>query len=138
MKWKAVGIGLLAAGALFGFFWIVTSSVSGSATAAAQFMRYWYWIIANLLGFGTQVGLFTYARLRHATVGSAALAGSGSTSAVSMVACCAHRLVDLLPFLGIAAFATIVARYQTSLFAVGLVSNILGIWYVWKRVMSNQ
>ncbi len=125
--------GVVAIAALFGFFWVVTSSISGTDTAVAQFARYWYWIAANLAGFGVQVGLFTYARLRQQAIGAAALAGSGGTSAVSMVACCVHRLVELLPFLGVAALATTIAQYQSALFAVGLLSNILGIYFIVKR-----
>ncbi|HLD62444.1 MAG TPA: hypothetical protein VI875_01095, partial [Candidatus Norongarragalinales archaeon] len=45
----------------------------------------------------------------------------------AMVACCAHHFTDVLPFLGLAALATVLARYQELFLLVGVLSNAVGI-----------
>ena len=57
----------------------------------------------------------------------AELAATGTISAASMVACCAHHIVDILPILGLSAAATFLLRYQLSFIMIGVLSNILGI-----------
>jgi hypothetical protein len=44
-----------------------------------------------------------------------------------MVACCAHHLVDLTPFLGASAGATFLSTWKVPLIIVGLVINAGGI-----------
>jgi hypothetical protein len=81
-------------------------------------------------GFGTQVGLFTYLRLlqRAMARGSIAFAGAGTaTSSVSMVACCAHHLADVLPIVGLSGFAVFLVEFRTPLMLFGLATNVLGI-----------
>ncbi len=95
-----------------------------------QFMAFKYWIIALILGFGLQMGLFWYIRSGlHLTDGSSktALAAGASTSTVAMVACCAHHLVDILPILGLSAATLFLSKYQTYFFLLGVISNIAGI-----------
>lgn len=95
-----------------------------------QFLVFKYWIIALILGFGIQMGLFWYIRSGlHLKDGSSktALATGAGTSTVAMVACCAHHLVDLLPILGLSAATLFLSKYQTYFFLFGVLSNISGI-----------
>lgn len=95
-----------------------------------QFLEYKYWIIALVLGFGIQMGLFWYIRsgLHLSGVASkSAIATGAGTSATAMVACCAHHLVDILPILGLSAAALFLTKYQTWFFGLGIISNIIGI-----------
>lgn len=47
-------------------------------------------------------------------------------SAGSMVICCLHHIVDLLPFLGLSVAMSVI-KYQTSLIILGIFFNLLGI-----------
>ena len=81
-------------------------------------------------GFGTQVGLFTYLRLLQRAMAreSVALAGAGTaTSSVSMVACCAHHLADVLPILGLSGLAVFLVELRTPLMLLGIATNLVGI-----------
>lgn len=81
-------------------------------------------------GFGTQIGLFTYMRLVQRALAreSVALTGAGTaTSSISMVACCAHHLADVLPIVGLSGLAVFLVEFRTPLMLVGLAMNALGI-----------
>jgi len=96
-----------------------------------QFSLYWYFVIALAVGFGIQVGLYSY--LKVAASGRV-LAVSGTTSTAAMVSCCTHYLVNLLPVLGAVGFITLVAQYQVELFWLGLVFNFAGIIYMVSQI----
>jgi hypothetical protein len=95
-----------------------------------QFLLYKYWISALILGFGIQVSLFWYIRIAQGSsdmkTKSSVAVGTG-TSTLSMVACCAHHLVDFLPLLGLSAASLFLSKYQTYFFGLGIISNIFGI-----------
>lgn len=80
-------------------------------------------------GFGTQVGLFMYLRLLQRAMAreSVALAGAGTaTSSVSMVACCAHHLADVLPIVGLSGLAVFLVDFRTPLMLLGIATNFAG------------
>jgi Cu+-exporting ATPase len=67
------------------------------------------------------------------------LAGaSGGTSAAAMVTCCAHRVADLLPFLGLTAAASFLAEWKVPLMIVGLAFWVAGITLIGWRIVSCQ
>lgn len=129
MKGRPFMIGFGGGLSLLAFYFGVTAAVSGVEFSLAQFGKYWYWIAALAAGFGIQLGLFVHLRALGKRMRSAVLAGSGSGSAVAMVACCAHRIADILPILGATAFAAALGRYQVYLFAAGIAANAAGIAY---------
>jgi Cu+-exporting ATPase len=102
-----------------------------------QFAQFWPFVIALAVGFGVQVGLYTFLRNAvHAAHGSGkVVAVSGTTSGAAMVSCCAHYLVNLLPALGATGLITLVGQYQVELFWFGLAANAAGIGYVGSRVI---
>ncbi len=126
-----IGGGLI----LLSVYFIIVSFANSFAHAINEFGQLWYWIAALTIGFGIQVGLFTHVRqavkikqqFRGATTTVAAGAG---VSTVSMVACCAHHLSDLLPILGLSAAAAFLVQYQLVFILAGVVSNIFGITYM--------
>ncbi|MEW5961693.1 MAG: heavy metal-associated domain-containing protein, partial [Chloroflexota bacterium] len=73
------------------------------------------WLVGPIMvGFGVQVGLYTYLKtvIHAATQGAGALAGAGGgASTAAMVACCAHHVTDVLPLLELSAAATFLAEY---------------------------
>ena len=132
---KSIRNGSIAALILLGVYVIVVSFVSGWDFAQVQFSKFWYFILTLALGFGIQVGLYTY--LKNAIKQNASprvLAVSGATSTAAMISCCAHYLVNLLPILGAVGIITIISQYQVQLFWVGLVFNFAGIVYMANKV----
>lgn len=122
------------------FYFAVTSAVSGRQFAEKQFLSYWYFIVSLALGFGVQIGLYTYlkqeVRKRHEKISGKALAVTGTASTLAMVSCCAHYLANILPMLGIAGALTIISQYQIEMFWVGLASNGLGIAYMANKIIK--
>jgi Cu+-exporting ATPase len=134
---QAGSLGVLAAAALLVLYFGVVSLVSGWEFMLDQFSQFWYFVIPLALGFGVQVGLYTYLRNAvHAMHGSGkVVAVSGTTSGAAMVSCCAHYLVNLLPALGATGLITLIGQYQVQLFWFGLAANAAGIAYVGQRVV---
>ncbi|MBI2958270.1 MAG: hypothetical protein HYY32_05440 [Chloroflexi bacterium] len=108
----------------------VVAAAQGSAHALQQAASLWYLLVPLVIGFGVQVGLFSYlrqgARGRRVS-GTASVTASGGVSAGSMVACCAHHLSDVLPMWGIAGVAGFLAAYQRVFLLAGVLSNLVGI-----------
>lgn len=89
-------------------------------------------VVPIILGFGTQVGLFTYLKwglpLPTGTGGTGTYTGaSGGTSTLAMVACCAHHVTDVLPLVGLSGAAVFLAQYKVPFMIIGLLSNAVGI-----------
>lgn len=140
MKAKTVVIGLLGAAAMFAVFFVITALAESIPYAWDQFLRMWYWIVLLVAGFGTQIGLHFHIReqLRQRQAqATAGVATSGGVSTLAMIACCAHRVTDILPFLGAAAAAVFLAQYQTPFLVLGVFSNLMGI-LVMFRIMQKH
>lgn len=125
----------------------VLAGVSGAAALVALYLGLVTWaqspdhalgllwddrVFVSLIGagFGTQVGLFTYLRLLQRAMArdAVALAGAGTaTSSVSMVACCAHHVADVLPILGLSGLAVFLVEFRTPLMLLGIATNLVGI-----------
>lgn len=123
---------------LLAIYFGVVSLISGMEFALDQFAQFWYFIVALALGFGIQVGLYTYLRNlvgQHGTSGKV-VAVSGTTSTAAMVSCCAHYLVNILPILGVTGLLTVIAEYQVELFWLGLIFNAAGIGYMLTNVIN--
>ncbi len=100
------------------------------------------WIVGPiLLGFGIQVGLFTYLKtvIHAAARGTGALAGAGGgTSTAAMVACCAHHVTDVLPLVGLSAAATFLAEYRIPFMLAGLATNLVGIGVISALILRER
>lgn len=135
---KPIQFGASAVVLLLVIYFGVVSLISGMNFALEQFATFWYFIVLLALGFGIQVGLYTYLKNlvgQHGASGKV-VAVSGTTSTAAMVSCCAHYLVNILPILGVTGFLTIVAEYQIELFWLGLAFNAAGILYVAAMVIK--
>jgi len=125
--------GLVAAALLVLVYLGVLALANSLEHAVDEFLRLWPWMTALILGFSLQVGLFAYARA--ATRGAhraraGGVAASGGTSTVSMIACCAHHLTDVLPAIGLAGASVFLATYQSLFLLLGVLSNAVGLTYV--------
>lgn len=135
---KPIGYGILASLALLGLYFSVLTLLSGWQFSQAQFAAFWYFIVSLAAGFGVQIGLYVYLKnLVASGQGAGKVVGvSGATSTVAMISCCAHYLANILPILGVVGIATFVAQYQIELFWVGLGFNILGIVYIFNKIVK--
>lgn len=128
-----LGTGLLGAIFLTAIYFAVVSLVESPDHALELFWQDRAIVIPLILGFGVQVGLYTILKKRlfipvASTGPSGALTGAGgSTSALAMVACCAHHVTDVLPILGLTAAAAFLAEYQKAFMLFGLGTTLLGI-----------
>ncbi len=126
----AVVLGALGSLALVGLYLGIVTWAQGSQHALELLWSDRYFVGAISLGFGTQVGLFAYVRMLQHAIGraSSALAGAGTaTSSVSMVACCAHHLTDVLPIVGFSGLAVFLVDFRTPLLLLGIATNLIGI-----------
>jgi len=128
--------GFLGASLLLIFYFSTVTLISGWDFAQSQFAKYWYFIVLLALGFGIQVGLYTYLKnsIRKQNISAKVLAVSGSASGAAMISCCSHYLASILPILGISGFITFVTQYQVQFFWFGLALNLVGIAYMSNKV----
>jgi len=134
---RAVIFGLLGGVGLISFYLLVMSLASGSWSYTLE--NLWQlrlWVGALVLGFSVQVGLYSY--LKSCSVGSGVTTGAAATgvttSSVAMLACCAHHITDILPILGLSAATLFLTKYQNLFFALGIASNLMGIFIMLKRL----
>jgi hypothetical protein len=112
------------------FYVAVVAGASESWTHVGdQVSEDWVLLALVLAGFAVQVALFTELRHRYrlqAAVAATSGAGIGASTA-GMVACCAHHLADLLPFLGATGLAAFLYDYRLAFVLVGVGVNAVGI-----------
>lgn len=102
--------------------------LNGYGHVLQQFREFGFLIIPLIVGFGIQVGLFSFVRTELKAKASAKeMAASGSVSAGSMIACCAHHITDILPFLGASGFFLFLGKFTVFFLVLGVLSNIVGI-----------
>lgn len=140
LKIKAVLWGSLGASLLLTFFFSVVSLISGWNFAKSQFTEFWFYILPLALGFGAQVGLYTYLKMsiaNHCPAGTGkALAVSGTSTTLAMISCCAHYLANIVPIVGISGVLTVIPEYQEELFMVGLAFNVFGLIYITRQIIK--
>lgn len=126
----SIALGTLGALALVGLYLGIVTWAQGSEHALELLWGDRLFVGLIGAGFGTQVGLFTYVRLLQRALAreSVALAGAGTaTSSISMIACCAHHVADVLPVLGLSGLAVFLVEARTPLMLLGLATNAAGI-----------
>ena len=69
-------------------------------------------------------------------MGGKTIVVTGTTSTLTMISCCAHYLVNILPILGVTGVLSIIAQYQIEFFWVGLVFNVFGIVFISKKIIA--
>lgn len=127
LVWGGVG-----AGGMSTFYVAVVAGLSGSFRHLVDQVAIDWWILLPIIiGFGVQVAVMVELKARQHLM--AAAAGSGAagagTSTVGMVACCAHHLAELLPFLGATAAAAFLYQYRLAFMLVGLSVNVVALGF---------
>lgn len=140
MSARSILVGVLASIGLAALYVTVLTLVSGWDFTRAQAARDWPYLLAILPLFGTQVGLFHHLRAagRAAKAAGASATASGGMSGTAMVACCAHFLPTLLPYTGIAAFATIVTAWRVPMLLLAIGANLVGIVIALRAARINK
>ncbi len=128
---------IVAALAMIGAYLGILSAFQSPAHAVEQLATDGPWVLLVALGFGAQMGLYTYLRVTvHAAkaAGATAMTGAGTgTSTLGMLACCAHHLTDIAPLVGLTGAGGLsgaigfFTEWKYAFIAVGLVMNGIGI-----------
>ncbi len=127
---RSTSIGVLASFGMALFYAGVVGGVSGSLDHLRQQIgKDWYLLVPIIGGFGVQVGLMAELRRRRRLGKAQAAAGAAGVgaSAFGMVACCAHHVADLAPFVGATAAATFLYDRRLPFMLTGLGMNAVGI-----------
>ena len=128
---NSVLYGILAGLGLLVFYLTLVSFFQGVDFAFLNLRSLWYLIFPLAIGFGTQIGLYT--SIKHTASMTGTVAGTGSVSAGSMVACCSHFLLNLIPIVGFSGVAVFLSAYQKEFLGIGILSNIIGIGILLKH-----
>lgn len=127
---KHVIIGIAAGISLLVLYAITLVLLQSLEHTIDQTRRIWYWLLPLSIGFGIQMGLFSFMRKKlreRRRTETASTAASGAVSGGSMVACCAHHLTEVLPIIGLSSLTIFLGRYQIFFMAIGVIANIIGI-----------
>jgi len=134
----AVLAALLSGSGLLAFYLALVSWAQGWGHAWALLGEDLWFVGPVTLGFGLQAGMFVYLKKLHAGSGAGAAigGGSGGISGGAMLACCAHHVSDIAPFLGVSGAAIFLNQVKEPLAFVAIVSNVLGVIYIAMRIRS--
>jgi len=119
--------GSIASVILLALYAITMTALGGFEVAVSQFLALWYLMLPLAAGFGIQVGLYTKLKQAIRQKSKTALATSGASASVGMLACCAHHATEVLPFLGLSAATVLLVQYQVPILAASLAINAVGI-----------
>jgi Cu+-exporting ATPase len=134
-------LGISGMAVIFSIYFVVLGLVQGWGQAVQLLRQDAYLVAPITFSFGVQVWLYTYLRaiIRATSRSNGALTGaSGATSTAAMVACCAHRVADLLPFLGLSAAAGFLAAYKVPFMIFGLAVSLAGIAVMLRRIVRYR
>jgi hypothetical protein len=125
---------------LVSLYVVVLALANSLDHAVAEFIRLWPWMTGLVASFGAQAGLLAYsaAAARGTRASHGTVAASGSASTLSMVACCAHHLTDVLPIMGLAGVALFLTNYQSLFLLLGVLSNLCGLTYMLGHIRRHR
>ncbi|MBS3085980.1 hypothetical protein J4225_04840 [Candidatus Pacearchaeota archaeon] len=120
---------------------LIVLYILGFPLMATEIIRRYYILIILLIGgFGLQIGLFTYYNSLNAISCSTSVA-SGGISAISMILCCSHYILNILPFLGAVigiSGLSVLSKYTLQFLLIGVASNIIGIGVIYHQVNKEK
>ena len=125
---RALFYGILAGLGILIFYISTLTIFQSYGFAISEFKRLWMWLLPLSIGFGAQIGL--YISIKHDVIMNRGIATSGTISGGSMVACCSHYLLSVIPLIGIAGLSALtlfLMTYQKAFFSIGIASSLTGI-----------
>lgn len=140
---KSIWRGFMGGISLLLFYFLTLIFANSLSHAISQFLQIWYWVLILAAGFGSQIGLYSHIQneikeTEEKKAASREIAASGGVSAVSMIACCAHHLIDVLPILGLSALFLFFAEYQMFFIILGVGTNALGIIFMLEIIKKHS
>lgn len=102
--------------------------------ALLQIKKYFWLLILLVLGFGVQIGMYTYLKHKEVLCSITTMA-SGGISGISMILCCSHYLINFLPFISLS-FAGFLLNYTFYILLFGVASNVFGIVFMLNKINS--
>ncbi len=122
--------------ALLALYLFTMMLLNGWEAAVEQFDALWYLMVPLAAGFGIQVGLYTKLKQTVRNKANGALAAGGTTASAAMLACCAHHVTDVLPFIGVSGATLFLTRYQAPILFVSIGINAMGIVWMLKHLRT--
>ena len=139
---KPVLSGIIASLILFSLYFLILILANSLQHAIDEFTRMWYWVLLLIIGFGIQIGLYTYTKsyikLKSILGIKGNIVATGSVSTASMLACCAHHLSDILPIIGLSVAVVFFNKYQILFLVIGILSNFIGIIYMLNIIKKHE
>ena len=136
---KSILAGFLASFFLVAFYFtVMLFFIRSLPVAISQIEDLFVWFALLVARFRAQFGLFTYLKGLIKSTPSMMAAANTGLSSISMVACCAHHLTDVLPILGLAGLSIFLTRYQVWFLGVGIASNFAGIIYLLRQIKKHR
>src|SRR3989344_919295 len=138
----ALMYGMLAGLGILVFYISILTIFQSYGFALYEFKRLWIWLVPLSIGFGTQIGLYT--SIKHDASMNGGMAASGTISGGSMIACCSHYLLSVIPVIGITgltAFTSFLMTYQKAFFSIGILSSVVGVTLMLnhkRKMKENQ
>ena len=117
---------------------VVLTATSGSSHLAQQWARYWALLLPLWILFGMQVGLLVELRqVGRGLMRPVDAAAAGST-AVGMLACCAHHVAELVPVVASIGLATALVAWQSWILVGALALSIIGSVLTARRWVAQR
>ena len=135
---RAVLIGLAGGLGLLGFYLGVITLAQGWSHALEQLASDRWFVGAIVVGFGIQMGLFAHLRRLHVRMRARGLAAATGANTATMLACCAHHLVEIAPILGLSGAAVVLNAYKTPLLWLGITMNLIGIAVMVRAILRHR
>lgn len=130
---RNVGIAILAI-ALFNF--AILYYLGFPQMALFQIKKYLPLLILLIGGFGFQIGLYTYLKHKEAICTITSMAGGG-VSGISMILCCSHYAVNILPFVSLST-ANLLTEYTFYILLFGVLANATGIIFMLSKLKKIE
>lgn len=140
--------GIFAALGMFALYVLILTVFQDFAHAMQQAGQDWLWVGLVSFGFGAQIGLYVYLRLLISAtkaIGATIATGAGTTtSALGMVACCAHHLTDLAPLIVLTGASSLYGaisflnEWKYAFIILGLVVNAFGIVITLRKIRKSR
>ena len=128
---KSIFWSVFAGISLFGFYFLVMSLLQSVSFTLLNLRTWWYLFLPLILGFSIQVGLVVSLQRTMQLTGM--VAGMGTFSGGSMLACCSHFLLNIIPFMGISGLAPFFTKYQPWFLGFGILSNAVGVVFLLRH-----
>lgn len=138
---KPVIMGLIGGLILLFLYFVILTIANSFDHAIEQFIGMWYLILPLIVGFGVQVGLYSHIRKAFCagkmSGSTRTIVTTGGLSTTSMIACCIHHVIDVLPVIGFSALAIFLNEYQLVFMILGILSNLVGITMMMTIIQRN-